>query len=74
MRDWPRLVRSAIGATALTAAVEQAVVEELAQHLEDRYRHLRSQGWTEDEAVERSLGELDGEELMRRLADVSGAC
>jgi hypothetical protein len=48
---------------------ELDVVEELAQHVEDRYEYLRSQGWSEAEAAAMSEQELDDEGLIKDLGD-----
>jgi hypothetical protein len=45
------------------------VTEEVAQHVEDRYEYLRSQGWSDAEAVAMALQELDDEGLIKDLAD-----
>jgi hypothetical protein len=73
MPDWRTLVRSAIGAPTGLGEDEPAVIEELAQHLEDRYDHLLSQGWSEREATAFSLSELDTERLIPELSAVFGA-
>jgi hypothetical protein len=46
------------------------IVEELAQHVEDRYTDLRSGGAKEDEALGASLEELDGDTLTAELVEV----
>jgi predicted permease len=43
----------------LKASAESDLTEELAQHLEDRYRELRSGGASEEEAYETAISELD---------------
>jgi predicted permease len=45
---------------------EAAIIEELAQHLEDRYAELLSGRATEAEAYQHTLAELSGSELLRR--------
>jgi putative ABC transport system permease protein len=60
MHDWKREVREAIGDAKLAtdAAREEAVVEELAQDLAERYEDLAQAGMEEAEALRRLRGEL----------------
>ena len=44
-------------------------MEELAQHVEDRYAELRGSGVSEEEAVGAGSAELDGETLAEELLD-----
>jgi hypothetical protein len=69
MPDWRRLVRARISRAGLDPVDEIDVVEELAQHIEDRYRCLCGQGVAEEEAVDLSLRELEGDEFADGLAD-----
>ena len=46
------------------------VIEELTQHVEDRYEQLRTSGVSEDEAQALSLREIDGDDLIGELLDV----
>ena len=50
MTDWKRLLR--------VPAAEASLVDELAQHLEDRFRELTSAGASEQEAYEQTIAEL----------------
>jgi len=59
MPDWKDLVRRRLAAFNLTAPAESDLAEELAQHLEDRYRDLTVQGLDPGDAYARVLGELD---------------
>jgi putative ABC transport system permease protein len=59
MSDWAREIRRRLEGLALDAHRETEIVEELAQHLEDRYRELRARGGREDEARAAALAELD---------------
>jgi predicted permease len=60
MPDWKREVREALAGAKLKtdAAREEAVVEELAQDLTDRYEDLVLEGVDEKEALRRLRGEL----------------
>jgi hypothetical protein len=61
MPEWRQLVRERLQGINLPPADEIGIVEELAQHLEDRYRELCSAGRTQEEALTRSLDEIDGD-------------
>jgi hypothetical protein len=69
MPDWRALVRARLADTGLSPVDELDVTEEVAQHVEDRYEYLRSQGWSDAEAVAMALQELDDEGLIKDLAD-----
>jgi hypothetical protein len=45
---------------------EVAIIEELAQYLEDCYTELLAGGASEEEAYEQTLAELSGSELLAR--------
>src|SRR5579872_5335801 len=59
MPDWKNIVRKRIAALRLEGAAESDLTEELAQHLEDQYRELRSGGSSEEDAYEQAVAELD---------------
>lgn len=58
MPDWRSTVRSRLEAVRLDPAREIDVIEELAQHLEDRYEALKSAGVDDAEAERETLAEL----------------
>jgi hypothetical protein len=60
MPDWKREVRAALAGAKVKAdaAREEAVVEELAQDLADRYEDLRLEGAEEEAALRRLRGDL----------------
>jgi len=64
MPDWKELVRRRLVAAKLDGVREAEVVDELAQHLEDRYQALRSSGVADAEAQRQSLEELNGNESL----------
>ncbi len=66
MPDWRDEVRRRLAASGLDPATEADVSEELAQHLDDRYRELRAEGLTGDDARGVVLRELDANELLGR--------
>src|SRR5215472_16814409 len=59
MADWENLVQERLRPLQLKAPAELDLAVELAQHLEDSYRELRSGGTSEEEAYQRTLSELD---------------
>jgi predicted permease len=59
MPDWKTPIRQRLASFRLSAGSEADLVEELAQHLEDRYAELRNGGANEDEAYAGTLSELD---------------
>ena len=50
MPDWKPEIRARLRGLRLTATREEEIVEELSQHLDDRYEHLLSDGSSADEA------------------------
>ncbi len=66
MRDWSREVLRRLASLNLPPAREAEIVEEVAQHLEDRYQELVAGGATEDEARRVALEELSDEDLLSR--------
>ena len=69
MRDWRALVRARLADIGLRPVDEIDVAEEIAQHIEDRYRQLCADGRPEDEAADLSLRELEGDQLASDLND-----
>jgi hypothetical protein len=70
MPEWRALIRRRIAGLGLRPVDEMDIVEELAQHVEDRYAELRGAGATDADALGASLEELDGETLATELIDV----
>jgi predicted permease len=71
MRDWHEEVRARVAAARLAPEQEAEIVEELAQHLGDRYEALTSHGMSDAEATRIVLEELsNAEELSRELRAV----
>jgi hypothetical protein len=64
MHDWKREVEDRLASLRLEPAREAGIVEELTQHLEDRYEELRSAGVDDREAYEAALSELRDEDLL----------
>src|SRR4051794_38054676 len=71
MPDWNEEIRSRLSRSGLAPEREAEIVEELAQHLEDRYEQSLVSGATEDEARRAALLELtEGEMLSQELRRV----
>ncbi|HEU4689985.1 MAG TPA: ABC transporter permease [Vicinamibacterales bacterium] len=73
-RDWAPHVRPRLSALRLSPAREHEIVEELSQHLEDRWRELVAGGTPEDEATRLALAEFrEGNLLARYMAPLKQA-
>jgi putative ABC transport system permease protein len=71
MPDWNEEIRSRLSRSGLAPEREAEIVEELAQHLEDRYEQSVASGATEEEARGAALLELtEGEVLAQELRRV----
>jgi putative ABC transport system permease protein len=66
MPDWLEQIRPQLTDLNLAPAREAEIVEELAQHAEDRYRELQSGGATEAEARRITLDEIGVHESLAR--------
>src|SRR5207249_3997894 len=66
MLEWKQEIKQRLKPLQLAPTREAAIVEELAQHLEDYYVELLASGATEAEAQRRTLAELSGSELLAR--------
>jgi putative ABC transport system permease protein len=66
MPDWKPEIRRRLANVELEPAREAAIVEELAQDLEDCYAEFLSSGAAETEAYQRTLDELSGSEMLAR--------
>jgi predicted permease len=60
MPDWTDRVRDRLRGLHLDAATEAETIEELTQHLDDRYRDLRAIGMPDSEATAQAWRELEG--------------
>ncbi len=71
MPDWKQAIRRRLAQAQLAPPREAEIVEELAQHLDDRYEESRAAGATEEHAYRAALAELnDGELLAQELRRV----
>jgi putative ABC transport system permease protein len=66
MPDWKEEIASRLSSLRLASTRDTEIVEELAQHLEDRYQELVSGGATDEEARSDVLMELDYENLLAK--------
>lgn len=66
MIDWKQEIRRQLSSLKLEPTREAEIVEELAQHLEDRYAELRSSGATQETAHLSALADLNESELLAR--------
>jgi putative ABC transport system permease protein len=60
MPEWTDRVRERLTGLRLDPATEAETIEEVTQHLDDRYRDLLANGMTEPEAAAQAWRELDG--------------
>ena len=67
MPDWKAEVRKQLVALDLAPAREIEIVEELAQHLEDRYAELRAGDATREQAYRAVLAEISQSETLQRV-------
>jgi hypothetical protein len=71
MPDWKEEIRERLAGSKLEPAREAEIVEELSQHLEDRYAESLSCGMTPEEAHRAAIAELcDNDSLHRELRQV----
>jgi len=72
--DWSREIRARLATLRLSPARELEIVEELSQHLEDRWQELVAGGVAPDEATRAALAEFSGADaLAKRMATLRQA-
>ncbi len=72
MRNWRAEVRRRLATLDIPPTRIASIVEEVGQHLEDRYTHLVTRGVTEDQADRLLLQELtEGDALRREVTQLS---
>jgi putative ABC transport system permease protein len=64
MPDWKEEIRRRVSGLRLSGAREAEIIEELAQHLDDRYEQSLLGGATEEEAYKAALRELTESDLL----------
>src|SRR5437762_5324632 len=71
MLDWRSHIRERLSGAALEPMREREIVDEIAQHLEDRYADLVASGAQSLDAERSVLTELDASDILaRRLRSV----
>jgi predicted permease len=74
MHDWHSEVRARLAALRLKPEREADIVDEIAQHLEGRYRDATASGASPKEATRIALAEFDaGNALAQRIAELKQA-
>jgi putative ABC transport system permease protein len=73
MPDWKSHIRSRLASLGLSPARESEILEELAQHLEDRWRELVARGATPEAAAHTARTEFDGARLEALLGTLRQA-
>jgi putative ABC transport system permease protein len=74
MPDWTQHIRPRLASLRLSSSRENEIIEELSQHLDDRWRELVAGGASEDEATKLALaGFRDRDLLARHLAPLRQA-
>jgi predicted permease len=66
MPEWKEEILRRLAPLKLAPTREADIVDELSQHLDDRYQELLASGQSEDAAFRSALDELKGEELLAR--------
>jgi predicted permease len=71
MPDWSGEIRRRLWAVRLPPDREAGIVDEVAQHLEDRYQTLMASGQPAAEAERHAWRELEGDHVLGRLLSAS---
>jgi len=69
MPDWSKEIRERLAGLRVEPARAASIVEEIAQHLDDRYAELLSSGATPEAARRSTLDELAGPTLVSSLSE-----
>jgi predicted permease len=67
MPDWKTLIAARFPKLQMNPAREKEILDEFSQHLDDRFRELRSEGKAEHEAIRLTIGEIDNAALEREM-------
>ena len=67
MPDWSGEIRRRLSAVRLPPEREAGIVDEVAQHLEDRYQTLLASGQPPADAEQHARRELEGDDVLGRL-------
>src|SRR5439155_1949157 len=66
MPDWAGEVRTRLSSLQLSPTRESEIVEELSQHLDDRWRELIAGGASPDEATQLTLAQFRGGDVLAK--------
>jgi predicted permease len=66
MPEWTTALTQRLASLRLAPAREREIVDELSQHLDDRYEELRRDGRSHEDAVRAALDEIDDEDVLAR--------
>src|SRR5438132_7721236 len=66
MPEWKQEIQKRLAELKLEPTREAEIIEELAQHLDDRYAELLAGGATEDEASRAAFAELNESDALER--------
>ena len=66
MPNWEALVREKLAGSSLESEKLREVIAELGGHLEETFEQLRSQGLSEEAAIERALSQVKNWQSLRR--------
>jgi predicted permease len=72
MPEWKLHIRKRLAGLNLKPESEAEILDELSNHLQDRYDELRAAGATHDEAFREAVAELDGTDLASELQPSEG--
>jgi predicted permease len=64
MPDWTEHLRRRLASLSLSPSREAEIIEELSQHLEQRYEELRADGASDDEALRLAIEELVDQDAL----------
>ena len=64
MPDWKKEIQKPLADVKLAPTREAKIIEELSQHLEDRYKELLRGGATAEEAYRMAITELNDQEVL----------
>ncbi len=73
MHDWTNPIRRRLQGLQLSAAREREIVDELSQHLQDRYEELRAGGATDEAARREAWSELEAPDFLAPAPHRNGA-
>lgn len=66
MPEWTKVLTDRLAPLALRPERQREIIDELAQHLDDRYEALRRSGLAHDEAMRLALEEIQEDDLLTR--------